>query len=126
MPTYERTQLKSFDLNKKTHLLLLFSKFKNRIDSSSNHFGKKSPRKRQNKGGVNKHRLIFRQSMLSGMITKIVQVYRRGCENCLIEVKLNVTSHLHLIDMCKIFHWIWYRFGHQTMTWYVTGANDPD
>ena len=46
-----------------------------------------------------------------------------GCPNCSLEAKTNATRDPRMTDLCITHLNGWYRFGFQTMNWFVAGAN---
>jgi hypothetical protein len=46
-----------------------------------------------------------------------------GCGNCSLEAKTNATRHHRMTDLCLTYLNGWYRFGFQTLNWFVAGAS---
>jgi len=45
-----------------------------------------------------------------------------GCGACSLEAKINATRHSRMTDICVAFLKGWYRFGFQTLNWFLAGA----
>jgi hypothetical protein len=46
-----------------------------------------------------------------------------GCASCSLEVKINANHHPRMTDICVTYLNGWYRFGFQTLNWFLAGAN---
>jgi hypothetical protein len=47
-----------------------------------------------------------------------------GCGPCSLEAKINATRHPRMADICVDFLNGWYRFGFQTLNWFLAGARE--